>query len=635
MMDHVVELPTAADVQAARANIAGIAHRSPLWRLDADVPATRIWLKLENLQPLGSFKIRAAVNALKTADPEAMRQGVLAPSAGNFGQGVAWAAAKMGAPVTIVAPDTSAMTKTAALERLGARVIRVPFGTWWSVLTTRRFEGEGGVFFHPVADSAVVAGNATIGAEILEDLPDLSAVVVPYGGGGLISGIGSIIRRLKPGVRMIAVEAETALPMAAALASGAPTPVPYAPSFVDGIGSTTVLAEMWPLVRATTDQAVAVSLAEIAGAVRLLATRHHVIAEGAGAAAVAPAVAGGAGPGGGGVHHFRRQHRRLEAGLDPQRRTSAMIDPDALPRIVFGCGNFGGLGSSPDTRGRGDDRDRARALLDHARDLGLTRFDTANTYGGGASEAILGEWLHDQGKNYRARIQVATKVGNPHGCPPGERPLSRAQVAEHLDRSLQRLGLEQIDLYYLHEFDPSTPLEKTFEALDRGLASGKIAAFGVSNATVDDLQAVLALTGDSDLRGAFTHVQNQFNLLEQGDLDAVIPLAQAQGLAYVAFSPLAGGLLTGKYRQGQTASAGTRLDLMPSYYQDLLTPSTFEAIEALRRRAASHGWSLPEAALHFILDTPGVESLIIAPRSIEQFDGHNLAAPPSHGGVRP
>jgi threonine dehydratase len=266
-------------------------------RLAADVPGTRIWLKLENLQPLGSFKIRAAVNALKAAGSDAVRAGVLAPSAGNFGQGLTWAATAMGAPVTIVAPDTSAMTKTQALERLGAKVVRVPFDTWWRVLTTRRFEGAGGVFFHPVADSAVVAGNATIGAEILEDLPGVDAVVVPFGGGGLISGVGSVMRRQKPGVRMIAAEAATAQPLTAALAKGAPVDVPYTPSFVDGIGSTSVLEEMWPLVRETTDAAVAVSLVEIIDAVKLLATRHHVIAEGAGAAAVAVALSGRAGAG--------------------------------------------------------------------------------------------------------------------------------------------------------------------------------------------------------------------------------------------------------------------------------------------------------------------------------------------------
>ncbi len=297
-MTDPVRLPTAAEVEAARANIAGVARRTPLWRLDAQTPpGVRVWLKLENLQPLGSFKIRAAVNALKSRDPETLRGGVIGASAGNFGLGLALAARSLGAPVTIVAPDSSAMTKTEALRAMGAAVVRVPFADWWQVLTTRRFEGAGGVFFHPVAETAVVAGNATIGVELAEDLAAFDAVVVPYGGGGLITGIGSVMRRLRPGVRMIAVEAETALPAAAALAAGGPTPVEQRPGFVDGIGSTTVLPEMWPLVQATVDAAESVSLAEIAAAIRLLALRHRVIAEGAGAAAVAAALAGRAGKG--------------------------------------------------------------------------------------------------------------------------------------------------------------------------------------------------------------------------------------------------------------------------------------------------------------------------------------------------
>jgi threonine dehydratase len=296
-MNSALHLPTSAEVDAARANIAGIARRTPLWRLDVDIPGVTIHLKLENLQPLGSFKIRAALNAIKTADPDALRRGVLAPSAGNFGLGLAWAARRMGIPATIVAPDSSAATKLDALEALGATVIRVPFDAWWQVLTTRRFEGAEGVFFHPVAESAVVAGNATIGAEILEDLADFDTVIAPFGGGGLISGVGSVMRRLKPGVRMIAVESEAAQPAAAALAAGRPTTVPYRPSFVDGIGSTTVLDEMWPLVRGMVDETACVSLAEIADAIRLLAAKHHVIAEGAGAAAVAAALSGRAGKG--------------------------------------------------------------------------------------------------------------------------------------------------------------------------------------------------------------------------------------------------------------------------------------------------------------------------------------------------
>jgi len=301
-----------------------------------------------------------------------------------------------------------------------------------------------------------------------------------------------------------------------------------------------------------------------------------------------------------------------------------MIAIEELGRIVLGCGNFGGMGSSPALRHQGDDRDRAFALLDQARAIGLTRFDTANTYGGGASETILGEWLRGQDGAWRSGIQVATKVGNPHGCPPGERALSREQVAHHLDRSLSRLGVERIDLYYLHEFDGSTPLEETLEALDRALAAGKIATFGVSNATIDDLRAVLSLAANGALRTAFTHVQNQFNLLEQRDLAAVIPLAATSGLAYVAFSPLAGGLLSGKYRTGQAPASGTRLSAAPEYYESQTTPAAFAAIDGLARIAAAGGRTVAAAALRFILDTPGVDSLIIAPRSADQFGAYGI-----------
>ncbi|MGZ5920793.1 MAG: aldo/keto reductase [Rhizomicrobium sp.] len=301
-----------------------------------------------------------------------------------------------------------------------------------------------------------------------------------------------------------------------------------------------------------------------------------------------------------------------------------MIKAEELGRIVFGCGNIGGLGSSPNLRDKGDSQEQGLALLDHARTLGLTRFDTANTYGGGVSETVLGAWLRVQDAAFRSRIQVATKVGNPNGCPPGDRPLSRAQIAYHLDVSLRRLGLERIDLYYLHEFDPLTPLDETLEALERARAQGKIAALGISNATLDDLKNVLALTGEGALRRAFTHVQNQFNLLEQGDLQELIPLAHTQSIAYVAFSPLAGGLLSGKYRQDKPPNPGDRISVAPDIYRHLLTPKTFDAIEKLRLRAAAQGWTVPGAALRFVLDTPGVDSLIIAPRSAEQFAAYDI-----------
>jgi threonine dehydratase len=292
-----LRLPSAADVEAARDNIAGIARRTPLWRLDVEDAPAEIYLKLENLQPLGSFKIRAGVNAMKALDPVSLGDGVLGASAGNFGQGLAFAAKAMGVPVTIVAPDGAAETKVAALRTLGATVIRVPFPAWWQTLTTRSFPGVQGVFVHPVAEDAVIAGNATIAAEIVEDLPDLDTVIAPFGGGGLACGIGSVLRRLRPHARMLAVENEGSNPAAAAFAAGGPVAVAHRQSFVDGMGSGTVLPEMWPLVRQVIDGVVSVTLPEIADAIRLLAAKHHVVAEGAGAASVAAALAGRAGGG--------------------------------------------------------------------------------------------------------------------------------------------------------------------------------------------------------------------------------------------------------------------------------------------------------------------------------------------------
>lgn len=286
-----LRLPTADDVAAACNNIRGRAIRTPLLRLNADIPGSSIYLKLENLQPLGSFKIRAAVNVLKTMRPESLRGGVLTASAGNFGQGLAFAAREISVPITVIVPETAAAIKVAALVDLDATVIRVPFEEWWEALTCRSFAGVDGVFVHPVAESAVVAGNATIGAEILEDLPNVDAVIVPFGGGGLISGIGSVMRRLGRTVRMIAVESEASQPAAAALANGRPVTVRHLQSFVDGMGSTAVLEEMWPLVRQSVDAAVCVSFAQITDAVRLLAAQHHVVAEAAGAASLAAAMA--------------------------------------------------------------------------------------------------------------------------------------------------------------------------------------------------------------------------------------------------------------------------------------------------------------------------------------------------------
>ena len=223
-----------------------------------------------------------------------------------------------------------------------------------------------------------------------------------------------------------------------------------------------------------------------------------------------------------------------------------------------------------------------------------------------------------QGASFVRDAQIATKVGNPHGCPPGETPLSRTQIARHLDRSLRRLGVERIDLYYIHEFDRVTPLEETLEAMTRAVEAGKIARFGVSNASLSDLKAVGALAGAS-LAACFDYVQNEYNMLATADARALIPYCAGQGLRYTAFSPLAGGMLTGKYRFGEAPPSGSRLAQAPEACAAYLDADSFAAIEGLRRSADARGETMASAALRFVLDTPGVDGLIIAPRRVEHF----------------
>jgi threonine dehydratase len=284
--------PPLADLRAARERIRGSALRTPLLRLNAPEFAGELWVKLECLQPIGSFKIRGATNAMKLAPRATLERGVYTASAGNMAQGVAWCARELGVPCHVVVPDHAPATKLAAIERLGAKVIREPFERWWRVLEEHRYAGLDGLFIHPVSDPAVLAGNGTIALEILEDLADVDSVLVPFGGGGLSTGIAAGVRALAPRTKVFACEVETAAPLAAALAAGAPQPCTYTPSFVDGIGGRGVLAEMWPLVSSLLDGSIVVTLAGIAGAIRLLAERQRVIAEGAGAASLAAALSG-------------------------------------------------------------------------------------------------------------------------------------------------------------------------------------------------------------------------------------------------------------------------------------------------------------------------------------------------------
>jgi threonine dehydratase len=283
--------PSLDEIRAARERLAGVTVRTPLLRLNADAPA-EVWLKLENLQPIGSFKLRGATNAMRLASGDSLREGVYTASAGNMAQGVAWSARELGIPAAVVVPDHAPATKLAAIERLGGRVVKVPFERWWKVLVEHSFPDLGGLFIHPVADRAVMAGNGTIGLEILEDLPDVDTVLVPFGGGGLSSGIAAAIAALRPEARVLGCEVATATPLSTSLAAGSPQTVDYQPSFVDGIGGKSLLPEMWPIVSTLLAGARVVSLEEVAAAVRLLAERHRVIAEGAGATPVAAALAG-------------------------------------------------------------------------------------------------------------------------------------------------------------------------------------------------------------------------------------------------------------------------------------------------------------------------------------------------------
>jgi threonine dehydratase len=285
------------EIRAARGRIAGSALRTPLVRLNVDDAPGEIWLKLENLQPIGSFKLRGAGNAMAKASPAALAHGVYTASAGNMAQGVAWNARRMGIPCRVVVPDHAPRAKIEAIERLGGVVVPVPFERWWQVLVEHQYPGMEGLFVHPVSDAAVIAGNGTIGLEILEDLPDVDTVVVPYGGGGLSAGIASAVRSLAPRASVLACEVETAAPLSASLRAGSPQSIDHQASFVDGIGGKSLLAEMWPLVSGLLQGSLVVSLAEVAAAIRLLATRNRVIAEGAGAASVAAALAGKAGSG--------------------------------------------------------------------------------------------------------------------------------------------------------------------------------------------------------------------------------------------------------------------------------------------------------------------------------------------------
>jgi threonine dehydratase len=299
-------------VRDAAAAVYGAAVRTPLIRVEMPdgsaesfaLNGAELYLKLEVLQPIGSFKLRGAYNVVRQLSPAQLEHGIWTVSAGNAAQGVAFAARKVGARCSVMVMDTAPDTKIRAIQRLGASIVRATYDECWQTVESHGSDRMTGHFVHPFDDDQFIAGNATVGLEILEDLPDVDAIVAPIGGGGLLSGIAAAVRALKPGTRIYAAEPETAAPLSASLAAGHPVYFDrWQASFVDGAGGKSVLPTMWPLLSSLSGSLV-VSLADVALAMKLVAERIHIIAEGAAGCAIAAALSGRASsqarPGGGG-----------------------------------------------------------------------------------------------------------------------------------------------------------------------------------------------------------------------------------------------------------------------------------------------------------------------------------------------
>ena len=278
-------------IREAATHVYEAATRTPLVPLPTEPGHPEVFLKLETLQPIGSFKIRGAYNAVRQLTPAELALGVWTVSAGNAAQGVALAARKVGARSSVLVMDTAPETKLRAIERFGATIVQAPYDECWRTVEAHRSDRMQGHFVHPFDDDHFISGNGTIGLEILEDLPDVDAVVAPLGGGGLLAGVACVLRSERPDARIYAAEPETAAPLAASFAAGrASTFDAWRASFVDGAGGRSVLESMWPLLQAWVSESLVVSLDDAARAMRLVADRIHVVAEGAAACAVAAAV---------------------------------------------------------------------------------------------------------------------------------------------------------------------------------------------------------------------------------------------------------------------------------------------------------------------------------------------------------
>lgn len=279
-----------------------------------------------------------------------------------------------------------------------------------------------------------------------------------------------------------------------------------------------------------------------------------------------------------------------------------------IPRVALGCGNFGGIGSAPETFGQGQTREEAFALMDAAWALGIDHFDTADAYGGGASETMIGEWIHDRGH----RPLITTKTFNPmdRGA---DRGLSPERVARQLRSSLERLRLDHVELYLAHEFDPDVPLSDTFGAFEQAVAAGLIDAYGVSNFDAPQLRAALEA-------GTPQAIQNGHSMLHRGDESELLPLAAGSGVAYIAFGPLAGGWLSGKYRRGEAYPAGSRMTQRPGPYMELVADRTFDALDRLGDAARARGISMAGLALAWLLADDRITQVVIGPSRLEHFE---------------
>ncbi len=290
-----------------------------------------------------------------------------------------------------------------------------------------------------------------------------------------------------------------------------------------------------------------------------------------------------------------------------------------ISRLGLGCGNFGGIGSAPEFFGMGETEEQASALMDRAFDAGINFFDTANAYGGGRSETWIGRWLKAKGPAARQQLLLSSKVFNPVGPGPNDRGLSRRHILQQVDASLTRLQTDRLDMYLIHEPDPETPLDETLRALDDVVRAGKVLYTGASNIEAWRLARGLAISETNNL-SRFEWVQNSFSLLDRTAEREMFPLCADVGTGFTAFSPLAGGWLTGKYRAAGEYPAGSRMTLRPEPYRDLERDAVFRGLASLGEEARDRGVEMGSLAMAWVLHHPRVDAAIIGPRTIAHLE---------------